>query len=363
MRGTHVMKIHLLLSCVLAVNACKNDSTGPDPNNVPPVIAKISVERRMVAIGGSVSLSCTASDPNGNQLSYSWVPDAGSIIGTGATVSWQLPPAVGCYKVSVSVDDRNGGVALDSMYVRVAPQDTLVKVVIVRSDGNNYPTFWNSLNANWRSYGTTRLAVDYLSFDHQGITLAELLTSNADVVFVDDARNGLEGEILTPVEVDAVVQYVQKCHGLLITGGTFRPTEHAKFINLIGFSARVGGQVYFGESQADSIVITFAHPELFRNISTYRTASRNFYSGSDWNRDGTVGYPEDWKTELTSTKAQAVAFIWNVNHLTNHFECGTITYIEAPTYRGVFAGHRASGFSATRDDYQFYYNAIVFCAR
>ncbi len=367
-KGESIMQIitllvrGLLLCCIVVVTGCKNDSTGPT-QNTPPVIVRVTATPRVIAVGGVVNLSCTASDQNGDRLAYVWAVEAGAISGSGPTVAWHMPNFVGRYKVSVVVNDSSGGIATDSIYVRVSTQDTLIKAIVIRSDGNNYPSYWNYLNANWNRYGTARIIVDYLSFDHQNITLPELLASNADVIIIDDARNPQVSEILTQAEVSAIGQYVQGSHGVIITGGTLRPVTHSPFVSLMGFSQQAGGQVYFGETQPDSIVITDPQTQLFRNISSYTTASRNFYSGSDWNHDGIFGYPNDWNAVLTSTKARPVAFIWNLNHLTNHLECSLISYIEAPIYRGVFAGHRASSLIATTDDYQFYYNAIVFCGR
>jgi hypothetical protein len=54
-------------------------------------------------------LTCTASDPDNDGLSYEWSASGGSISGTGAVVDWTAPEEVGMYDITVVVDDGNDG--------------------------------------------------------------------------------------------------------------------------------------------------------------------------------------------------------------------------------------------------------------
>ena len=99
-----------------------------------------------------------------------------------------------------------------------------VKSIVLRSHGNNLPDFWAHLNTNWSQYGSTEVIIDYTSFGHDSINYNELLSSAADVVIIDDARNPLVNESFLDSEIAAIVQYVEDGHSLIVTGGTLRPS-------------------------------------------------------------------------------------------------------------------------------------------
>jgi hypothetical protein len=58
---------------------------------------------------GSLQETCTASDPDGDELSYEWITTGGDISGTGAVAVWTVPEEVGMYDITVVVDDGHGG--------------------------------------------------------------------------------------------------------------------------------------------------------------------------------------------------------------------------------------------------------------
>ena len=74
-----------------------------------PTITKLEAEAEWIAPSGSVQLTCTASDPDGDGLSYEWTATAGDISGAGATAIWTAPGEVGMYDITVVVDDGHDG--------------------------------------------------------------------------------------------------------------------------------------------------------------------------------------------------------------------------------------------------------------
>jgi hypothetical protein len=56
-----------------------------------------------------VHLACTASDPDGDELSYEWIATGGEISDTGAIAVWTAPEEVGMYDITLVVDDGHGG--------------------------------------------------------------------------------------------------------------------------------------------------------------------------------------------------------------------------------------------------------------
>lgn len=88
--------------------------------NTPPVadagvdqsVNATSVTGAVVALKGAAS-----SDPDGDPLAYTWRDITSEIIGTGVVVTPTL--AIGTHVVTLTVDDGRGGVASDSVTVRV----------------------------------------------------------------------------------------------------------------------------------------------------------------------------------------------------------------------------------------------------
>jgi len=77
--------------------------------NRPPEIADIvMIGDHFVGVTYTVSVS--ASDPDGDTLSYNWSVNGGSLnSNTGNAVDWTMPATAGNYKVTVEADDGNGG--------------------------------------------------------------------------------------------------------------------------------------------------------------------------------------------------------------------------------------------------------------
>ncbi len=73
--------------------------------NVPPVITVITAEPVSVLQNGSSTLTCYASDADGDALSYEWTCDGGSITGTSSSEVWTAPDSLGSFTVTCTVSD------------------------------------------------------------------------------------------------------------------------------------------------------------------------------------------------------------------------------------------------------------------
>lgn len=92
------------------------------PGNNPPQISSVSADPTNVAPGEISTLTCVASDPDGDTLTYSWRysgPCEAAIPGTSSTVDWTVAGALGTYTVTVTVNDGKGGTAEGSCSVAV----------------------------------------------------------------------------------------------------------------------------------------------------------------------------------------------------------------------------------------------------
>jgi hypothetical protein len=86
--------------------------------NSPPTISNLVADADWTTPSGTIELTCTASDPDEDQLTYEWTAAAGDISGTGAAVNWTAPQEVGVYNVTVVVKD--GHASSDTMSVSLS---------------------------------------------------------------------------------------------------------------------------------------------------------------------------------------------------------------------------------------------------
>jgi hypothetical protein len=77
--------------------------------NRRPIITSVDAEAEWIAPSGHIQVTCTASDPDGDNLRYDWITTGGAISGTGAVTIWTAPEEVGTYDVTVVVDDGHDG--------------------------------------------------------------------------------------------------------------------------------------------------------------------------------------------------------------------------------------------------------------
>jgi len=97
----------------ILITACKKDEkeeNQPLPNR-NPVVSSIVIHPDTVEVNGTATITVTASDPDGDALSYLYTPSGGDISGNGATATWTVPAVAGSYSVIVTVSDGKGGVA------------------------------------------------------------------------------------------------------------------------------------------------------------------------------------------------------------------------------------------------------------
>jgi hypothetical protein len=77
--------------------------------NQSPVISSLVASQSGILYGGSTTLTCIATDPDGDVVRYSWSASEGSITGVGNKVTWIAPNKGGNYNITVIVSDGKGG--------------------------------------------------------------------------------------------------------------------------------------------------------------------------------------------------------------------------------------------------------------
>ncbi|MBI4685680.1 MAG: carboxypeptidase regulatory-like domain-containing protein [Nitrospirae bacterium] len=92
--------------------------------NQNPAISVLTANPLTINAGATSTITCNASNPDGDLLSYFWTPLVGSISGSGSTVTWTAPSAAGTYTVTCSVSDGKGGSASKGVNIIVSVPTT-----------------------------------------------------------------------------------------------------------------------------------------------------------------------------------------------------------------------------------------------
>lgn len=87
--------------------------------NQNPVISSLTATPSSVVTGAKSTLTCTASDPDWDTLTYSWTGDGGTISGSGSSVSWTSPSTEGTYTPKCEVSDGKGGTTSKTVSISV----------------------------------------------------------------------------------------------------------------------------------------------------------------------------------------------------------------------------------------------------
>ncbi len=87
--------------------------------NEAPVITSLTANPVSVVPGETSNITCVASDPDDDTLTYSWTATGGTISGVGSTVTWIAPSVAGTFTISVTVDDGEGGTDTGTVSVPV----------------------------------------------------------------------------------------------------------------------------------------------------------------------------------------------------------------------------------------------------
>ena len=103
--------------------------------NRPPTITSLVADADWILPSGNLQVTCNATDPDGDELSYEWTANGGDISGTGAVVSWTAPQEVGMYDITVVVKDGHGSSATDSLPISVATgQPPIIEGLLITKD-------------------------------------------------------------------------------------------------------------------------------------------------------------------------------------------------------------------------------------
>lgn len=131
--GQWVVVVFLGMALLLA-GACGGGGAG----NTPPQISSLTATPDNIGVGGSSTVVCVATDPDGDTLTYDWTATKGTFTGSGDTVTWMAPNEEGTYTIRVTVSDGKGGTVEESVSVAVGVSLGSINVTSIPEGANVY---------------------------------------------------------------------------------------------------------------------------------------------------------------------------------------------------------------------------------
>jgi hypothetical protein len=87
-------------------------------DNQPPAISSLTANPTSINTGKTSTITCTATDPDGDDLTYNWETTGGTITGSGSSVTFTSDTA-GTYTITCTVSDGKGGITKKSVNITV----------------------------------------------------------------------------------------------------------------------------------------------------------------------------------------------------------------------------------------------------
>ncbi len=160
-----------------------------EETNTAPVINSFSAEPATAGTGTQITLTASAIDDEGDTLIYTYQPDAGTIIGTGNTVTWVAPADAGDYTINVIVSDGKLSVqkSLTVKVVDLQPKEEEKRMelkvqwlghacfLITSSDGKRVLTdpYGSGIGYDVPSVEADVVLVSHSHSDHNNISMAK----------------------------------------------------------------------------------------------------------------------------------------------------------------------------------------------
>ncbi len=103
--------------------------------NRAPTITDLAAGANWTLPSGTLRVTCTASDPDGDELTYEWTASAGDISGAGEAVNWTAPQEVGAHNVTVVVKDGHGSSVARLLRISVATEEPpIIETLLVTAE-------------------------------------------------------------------------------------------------------------------------------------------------------------------------------------------------------------------------------------
>ncbi|MFO7810028.1 MAG: SUMF1/EgtB/PvdO family nonheme iron enzyme [Candidatus Delongbacteria bacterium] len=225
--------------------SCSDDGPTNGKNNLP-VMESLTASSTSVFSNETITITCEASDEDGDILTYTWSTSGGVINGTDASITWTAPSIADEYKISVTVSDSKG-TAVKDLYVVVEAKNSppVIENIVSDSTTTIYPN--NSTLITCNAIDPEGDPITY-TWDK---TSGDIIGTGSSVTWIAPGTTGSytitctinDGEFSdTETKVIYVTNTALPEGFILIPGGTFQMGDHLE-------------EGYFGETPAHSVKV------------------------------------------------------------------------------------------------------------
>ena len=201
-----LIRIAFALTLLLALAGCGSDDPAGPSNSAPTITAGPGAQPATIGADQTTILTVTATDADGDDLTYAWSSDDGTFTGTGALAVY-TPSDVAVQTVQtaqVVISDGNGGSVTGTVDVTVNPVVLIGKTYRVRLNSLNFVDagcdgfldddvegYWN-IQAN----GVSAIRTDTsLSFSTGEIRMITTGWAEADILFDGTGAIAITGTV------------------------------------------------------------------------------------------------------------------------------------------------------------------------
>ncbi|MFH1195686.1 MAG: LamG-like jellyroll fold domain-containing protein [bacterium] len=153
--------------------------------NHAPQINKIKATPRKIDLGSNTQIKCYASDEDADALFYQWLFDDVPAAGMNDSVGWTAPEQEGDYYIKCIVDDGNGGMDTDSLWLMVRDFSQHVSGNLIAF----YPFNGNANDESGNSHNGISNGVTYVSDRFQNQNKAVYFDGGSDNVTIPNAAS------------------------------------------------------------------------------------------------------------------------------------------------------------------------------
>jgi parallel beta-helix repeat protein len=258
-----------------------------------------------------------------------------------------VPPAEGTYLLGITVSPVDGETMLYNnqmgQIVHVFSEDAVYVCVLDSFATGLGHGICDTLNREWRTYGSIPIVIDYRTFGEGGVTYQRLVEAGPDVIVVSMIFPMLGGHEFSCGEIAAITRYVKEGHGFIAINNPFYygagqgyGFDNRELLPLFGL--RDDLELYTLGGLAGNLAILAPDHPLFRNVP-------NPYSVGEPDCSVPHGYGSWWSADDLSG-GTFVAQSGNSQ--------GVIV-----VNRGLVYISNAIDFGPNASDLQFMYNAML----
>ena len=182
-------------------------------NDAPTIMSLVPEVDRAIPLA-TVRVTCNATDPDGDQLTYEWSATGGSITYAGAEAIWVAPDEFGAYNITAVVSDPHGG--RDEQWVSLlvsSENPPAIEGLIIRARDH---IFLRESTASGRDYDVWKNRVydiECIASDTSGDVAFEWLCTDGDIFWTSE--DGSMIAWIAPDETSVEVKVTVKVYDIV----------------------------------------------------------------------------------------------------------------------------------------------------